>query len=63
MSDERFKNAELAMIKVRRMAEEMRELVERKEYEYWMSKTDRQWLDGISTRLAKKVKVANGGQE
>ena len=62
MNEDKFKNAELAMIKVRRMAEEMKEIVQLKEYEYWLSKTDRQWLDGISNRLAKKVNVASGGK-
>lgn len=47
---------------LRRQVAEMRALVERKEYEYLMSKTDRQWLDGISTRLDKKTKLMNGGQ-
>lgn len=48
---------------LRRQVAEMRELVERKEYEYLMSKTDRQWLDGISTRLNKKAKLMSGGDE
>lgn len=62
LTDKKINSGELAMIKVRRMVEEMREIVERKEYAYLMSKTDRQWLDGISTRLGKKAKLMSGGE-
>lgn len=42
---------------LRQKVKEMKQLVIDKEYEMLLSATDKLWLDGISTRLDKKVKI------
>ena len=51
------------ILSLRNKVKEMRQLVIDKEYEMLMSKSDRLWLDGISTRLEKKVKIMELNRE
>lgn len=50
-------NGDAFILSLRQKVKEMKQLVIDKEYEILLSATDKQWLNGITTRLDKKVKI------